>query len=116
MTIKAAKDFNKITQKSKEYCAISVFSKRGFSISSDSETRSYLEQIADKFDGVVDGSGYCLLSKQRDFGFSFPSRKAASKFAAEAYKKGLIKAKVSVCDAYLEWNYGDHQTLDYKKV
>lgn len=114
--IKAAKDFTKITQKNTQYCAVSVFAKRGFSMPSDSETRLALEQIASKLGGIASGSGYCFLSKQRDFGFYFPSRKSAAKFAAQAFKKGLIKAKVSVCDAYLEWNYGEHQKLDYKHV
>lgn len=110
------KNFTKVTQKSKSYCDIRVYTKNGYSLSSDMNVRVALEKVAKKFGGIPTGSGYCFLTKERDFGFAFPSRKNASNFAKKAVQLKLIKSKISVSDVHLNWEYGESAKVDYRKV
>lgn len=112
----AKKNFTNITQKSRSYCDLRVYARGGYSWPSDMHTRRALEKIARKFGGFSTGSGYCFPTKERDFGFAFPSREKASKFAKEAVLSKLIKVKMCVSDVNLTWEYGDSSKVDYKKI
>lgn len=109
------RNFTNITQKSKKYYNITVFSIKGFT-TSDHITRSSLNKMCEKFGGLSNGSGYNLLNKERDFGFSFPTKKQAQSFVNEAVKKKLIKKKVCLSEVCLDWVYGDCELLSYNKV
>lgn len=107
-------NFYKITQKNKKYYYLSVVSKKA--VFPDRQEENNLEKIAKKYSGVFSGTGSCFFTGNRDYGFMFPTKAKAARFAKEAFTKKIIRAKMNIAEYVLDWDSDQGKEVTYKNI
>lgn len=104
-------DFTKITQKNRKYYTLRVVMKRF-----DRDEQGEMDSIAQKLGGLEGGSGYSFLTGERDVSYLFPTKSKTQQFATKAFKAGIIRARVHLSEASLDWSYNEGDYVSYDKV